>query len=430
MEGQSSDWEEVSGSSVFWILLTLGIAASTLPSARSKLLCGHIFGTSIDPLRSMPWVCLLDAMFDLFIIVEAIRHRMSKAEESEKRAEETTPTEPNLIMVKLVMTILAVLPPTVKILSMRGIPVSQVCAFVFFFAIATSLVVDLWIPSAQKSDPTRTEYVDDKKGQTAIACLGLAAFLAYTGMVISELWIWYNIGCLSSEHSYIFKEINFWVTFACSLGFSMQLLIWVIYFIISSHRFSIPSYPRVFPVFGIFMVFFILTGLAKSPIHEKPSTGRITSPPPWLKQFSYSTSLMFCTAIVSYMAVMLCHALGLLIIRTCGIVQQPSGQDEESGTDQPASAAQFGKPEIAQEQDGAAGSKFGRAMSSVVSVIRSLPTLGRRVDSWLWGFFDLPSAVSLAAFLTIFNLIRTVWYYLVVFDGSGTSTPAWNSVLG
>ncbi|CAH0047246.1 unnamed protein product [Clonostachys solani] len=429
MEGQASDWQEVSGPSVFWILLTLGIAAATLPSTRSKMLGRSMnFGTSIDPLRSMPWVCLADAIFDLIIVGEAIRHHMSKREEKEHRAEQTAHGEPNLIMVKLVMTILAVLPQAIKILSMRGIPVSQICAFVFFFAIATSLIIDLWIPAAEERYPARVGHFDDSKSQPVIACLAL---LIYPCVVISELWTWYNIARLSSfEQSASLKDLNSWVTLACCLGLLMQLAVSAIYFCISSQRFAISKYPRIVPLFGIFIFFAILKGVAESPIEEKGSTARIIPVPLWLKRGSYSTSLMFCAAIVSNITAVLIHAFGMLIAGKRGTVQQPSGQDIESATDQPAPTAQLSESEKPQEQDGNDGSKVRWAISSVVSGIRCLPTLGHRIDRWLWSLFILPSAVSFFASLTIFNLIRTVLYYLVVFDGGGTSSPTWNSVLG
>ncbi|CAG9947165.1 unnamed protein product [Clonostachys rosea f. rosea IK726] len=430
MEGQASSWQEVSGPSVFWILLTLGIAAATLPSTRSKITGPSIkVGASIDPLRSMPWVCFLDGIFDLIVVGRTIQYHMSKGEEDAQREEQIAHGEPNLILVKLAMTLLAVLPQTIKILSMRGIPVSQICACAFFFAITTSLIIDLWGPAAEKPYLGKTVKIDERKVKSVTICLAL---LIHTCVVISELWIWYNIACLLSfEPPASVKNLSFWVNFACWLGLFLQLVVSAIYFCISSHRFAISKYPRIVPLLGIFGFFFTLKGIAESPIEEKVSSTRHIPPMPLcLKRASYSTSLIYCAASVSAITAVLIHALGMLIARKKGMVQQPSGQDVESGTDQPASTAESRESTRRQEQDGDDGSKVRRAISSIVSGIRCLSTLGLRIDQWLWDLFILPSTLSFFASWTIFNLIRTVLYYLVVFDGSGTSSPSWNSVLG
>ncbi|CAG9983054.1 unnamed protein product [Clonostachys byssicola] len=430
MEGQESGWQEVSGPSVFWILLTLSIAAATLPSTRTKIMGPSIrVGASIDPLRAMPWVCFLDAIFDLLIVGRTIQYHMSKREKDEQREEQTAHGEPNLIMVKLAMTLLAVLPQTVKILSMRGILVSQICACGFFFAIATSLIMDLWDPAAEKPYPGKPVRIGESKVMSVIICL---AILIWAGVATSELWIWYNIACLSSfEPSASVKNLISWVDLACGLGLFLQMVVSAIYFCISKHRFAISKYPRIVPLLGIVGFFFTLKGITKLPIEEKTSSTRhITPMPIWAKRASYSTSLIYCAALVSAITAVLIHALGMLIARKRGTVQQPSGQDVESGTDQPASAAESSELARPPEQDGNDGSMVRRAISYIVSGIRCLSTLGLRIDQWLWDLFTLPSLLSFFASWTIFNLIRTVLYYLVVFDGSGTSSPSWNSVLG
>lgn len=430
MDDQASSWQEVNGPSVFWILLTLSIAAATLPSTRSKIMGPSIkVGASIDPLRAMPWVCFLDAIYDLIILGQTIHYNMFKSEEDDQREEQAAQGEPNLIMVKLAMTFLAVLPQAIKILSMRGIPVSQLCASVFFLAITTSLIMDIWDPTAEKPCPGKPIQVDMRKFKYMIVCL---AVLIHTGVVISELWIWYNIAyLLSFEPSANVKNLTNWVGLACWLGLFLQLVVSAIYFCISSHRFAISKYPRMVPLLGIFGFLFTLRGIANVPIEERsPSTRHITPMPLWLKRAGYCTSLIYSAAIVSAIAAVLIHALGMLIARKRGTIQQPSGQDVESGTDQSASTAELSESARPQEQDGDDGSKVRRVISSIVTGIQSLSTLGLRIDQWLWDLFILPSTLSFFASWTIFNLIRTVLYYLVVFDGSGTSSPSWNSVLG
>ncbi|CAH0027581.1 unnamed protein product [Clonostachys rhizophaga] len=361
MEGQPDGWQEVSGPSVFWILLTLSIAAATLPSTRSKITGPYMkVGTSIDPLRSMSLVWLIDAILDLVILGRTIHCHISKSEEDEQREEQTAHGEPNLIMVKLAMTLLAVLPQTIKILSMHGILFSQICAFVYFLAITTSLIIDLWIPCSEVPDPGRAVHIDDIKVHPVIACLAL---LLYAGVVISELWIWYEIARLSSfEAPASVKNLNSWVTLAYGLGLLVQLVVSAIYFCISSHRFAISKYPRIVPLLGILGFFFTLKGIAGSPIEEKvSSTGHIPPIPLCLERESYSLSLIFYAAIASNITALLIHAIGMLIARKRSTAQQPGDQDVESGTDQPGSTAQSSESARPQEQDGDDGSKMRRA---------------------------------------------------------------------
>jgi hypothetical protein len=56
--------------------------------------------------------------------------------------------------------------------------------------------------------------------------------------------------------------------------------------------------------------------------------------------------------------------------------------------------------------------------------------IGAVMDRWVERVLTARSAASLTIMLAVFNLITTIVYYLVCFDGTGTENPSWTSVLG
>jgi hypothetical protein len=84
------------------------------------------------------------------------------------------------------------------------------------------------------------------------------------------------------------------------------------------------------------------------------------------------------------------------------------------------------------EQRGTEGTKEDGKEAEESSVPKGnlLGRVGVVVDRWAVQCLTLHSTASYSITLTVFNLITTVMYYLVYFDGTGTVNPGWTSVLG
>ncbi|KAK9774283.1 hypothetical protein SCAR479_09147 [Seiridium cardinale] len=121
---------------------------------------------------------------DLIALVRAMRSEISEPVTDRHAGCRERPEHTNITM-KLVISAITALPQTIKVLSMRGIPVMQRCASAFFFATTTRLLIEL---GGWETD----EYYP---GATAVRAIGL---LIYNGQAVLESLIWYNISLSAS----------------------------------------------------------------------------------------------------------------------------------------------------------------------------------------------------------------------------------------
>ncbi|KAK6080209.1 hypothetical protein SCUP515_03634 [Seiridium cupressi] len=176
--------QQVGGQSTFWVLVSLAIAAVSQPSTSSRRAWRNLFGGNIDLMRSIPGFCLYDGIVDIIALVRAMRSEISEPVTDRPAGRRERP-EHKIITMKLGIFAIAVLPQTVKVLSMRGIPVTQICASAFFFAMTTRLLIEF---GGWETD----EYYP---GATAVRVIGL---LIYIGQAVLEILIWYNISLSAS----------------------------------------------------------------------------------------------------------------------------------------------------------------------------------------------------------------------------------------
>lgn len=405
MANDSKSPDEVGGPAAFWILASVALAAVAQPSTGRKKETA-LFGGNIDLMRCIPAVCIVDIIFDLVILGKAISRLFSTSELS-RHPRRTLPNAA-VVVVRLALTTFAVLPQIIKVFSLKGVPATQICAFIFFLATITSLIIELL-----GFGPETTGAASENKDDLANRIVPMALFL----QVPFECWIWHNIGySLDMKLSTDVESICAWSTSSCILAMAVQILIWMMYVVIR-RRLDISASPYVIPLRGFYLLLVVLRA-ARKPVMAEESKEVKNLTPFTSDSFSYTISLMVVTMLVSITISKVFGGMGKLIILSWGHRslenELPSTTSIQCTTDQ----------ENNKEEDESSEPPPKGLLATWMGRIGVFP------DRLVVHGLTLHSEVSVNISLTIFNLITTIFYYLVYFDGTGTENPSWTSVLG
>ncbi|KAF5977273.1 hypothetical protein FCOIX_6540 [Fusarium coicis] len=407
MSRDSQSQAEVTGPTAFWILASLASAAAAQPSG-SRRRDNDIFGGNVDIVRSIPAVCLIDSIFDLCVLAGGIS-RIISSHNSTQRTRHNSPKAIGLV-IRSALTIFSVLPQTIKVFSLQGVPATQICAFIFFFATITKLLVSIcgW-------EPERIRPENDDS-------ISIGIFLALLFSVLQapfELWIWFNI---SRQASFILSSdlVNLcdWVAIFVSCSMALQVVIWIAY-LVARQRLDLSRSLYIVPMGGFYLVMVVL-GLARQPSERNSSQATIKPPPRWLDLFNYSSGLFICTGIVSIAIAKLLESVGTLIAL---LLSRGGWEDEQSG-ESVQSSESTSSEDTSEEQDETSSQSFAGYSGAWLGRIGAVP------DRLVVRGLTLNTTASKGIALTVFNLITTVFYYLIYFDGTGTVNPSWTSVLG
>ncbi|KAH7212144.1 hypothetical protein DER44DRAFT_212501 [Fusarium oxysporum] len=402
MSSESQPTAEVTGPTAFWILASLASAAAAQPSGNRKR-DNDLFGGNVDIVRSIPAVCLIDSIFDLFVLAGGISRFLS-SHNSTQQTRRNSPKATGLV-IRLALTIFTVLPQTIKVFSLQGVPATQICAFIFFFANITKLLVSIcgWEPEG---------ILQEKDDSTSIDVL-----LSSVLQAPFEFWIWFNISRQASfKLSTEVENLCEWAAMVVTFSMVLQVVIWIAY-LVARRRLDLSRSLYIVPMRGFYLVMVVL-GLARQPSARTPSQATIKPPPRWMDVFNYSSGLIICTAIVSIAIAKLLESIGTLL---AFLLSRGSLEDEQSGQ----SEVQFTSGEdTAEEQDETREQMFAGHPGAWLGRIGVAP------DQLVMRGLTLNTTASTSITLTLFNFITTVFYYLVYFDGAGTENPSWTSVLG
>ncbi|EXL92356.1 hypothetical protein NOF04DRAFT_15996 [Fusarium oxysporum II5] len=402
MSSESQPTAEVTGPTAFWILASLASAAAAQPSGNRKR-DNDLFGGNVDIVRSIPAVCLIDSIFDLFVLAGGISRFLS-SHNSTQQTRRNSPKATGLV-IRLALTIFTVLPQTIKVFSLQGVPATQICAFIFFFANITKLLVSIcgWEPEG---------ILQEKDDSTSIDVL-----LSSVLQAPFEFWIWFNISRQASfKLSTEVENLCEWAAMVVTFSMVLQVVIWIAY-LVARRRLDLSRSLYIVPMRGFYLVMVVL-GLARQPSARTPSQATIKPPPRWMDVFNYSSGLIICTAIVSIAIAKLLESIGTLL---AFLLSRGSLEDEQSGQ----SEVQFTSGEdTAEEQDETREQMFAGHPEAWLGRIGVAP------DQLVMRGLTLNTTASTSITLTLFNFITTVFYYLVYFDGTGTENPSWTSVLG
>ena len=424
--------DEVSGQAAFWILASLAAAAVVLPSISSRNNSRDLFGGNIDLVRCIPGVSLVDGIMDsIFLCVSAYRAFNSPEPAKPKR-------NATVIAAKLVLAIFTVFPQIIKAFSLKGVPATQFCAFTFFFAFITRLLIDLC--GLDWEEP----YTPPENDDTSDIVVLLSVFFQSP----FEFWIWYNISSSVSNYKLSdgFSDFVTITSLFCACAIMLQGLIWLA-FVITRRRLDISATPHVVPI-RLFWLVIMALSLTERQTRRKPSKSNSGVPPPpnFMETFTQTITLMLLAALSS---IVLAKVLDV-VSKFISIVRS---KDASTQTDVRSSDGREGTKEDGEEPEESAAApkdsslrRWGLAVdrwavqslamqstgkeSSSVPKGSVLGRLGVVVDRWAVQCITLHSTASYSITLTVFNLITTVMYYLVYFDGTGTVNPGWTSVLG
>ncbi|EXM19888.1 hypothetical protein V3481_003374 [Fusarium oxysporum f. sp. vasinfectum] len=402
MSSESQPTAEVTGPTAFWILASLASAAAAQPSGNRKR-DNDLFGGNVDIVRSIPAVCLIDSIFDLFVLAGGISRFLS-SHNSTQQTRRNSPKATGLV-IRLALTIFTVLPQTIKVFSLQGVPATQICAFIFFFANITKLLVSIcgWEPEG---------ILQEKDDSTSIDVL-----LSSVLQAPFEFWIWFNISRQASfKLSTELENLCEWAAMVVTFSMVLQVVIWIAY-LVARRRLDLSRSLYIVPMRGFYLVMVVL-GLARQPSVRNPSQATIKPPPRWMDVFNYSSGLIICTAIVSIAIAKLLESIGTLLAL---LLSRDSSEDEQSGQSEVQSTS---GEDTAEEQDETREQMFAGHPGAWLGRIGVAP------DQLVVRGLTLNTTASTSITLTLFNLITTVFYYLVYFDGTGTENPSWTSVLG
>lgn len=438
----TSSTQEVTGQSAFWVLITLAVAAVCQPT--HTRIDSVIFGGSISLTRAFPSVCLWDGISDACTLYKAIHER--RATRGQDVVPVTRPTPPpderisvrltpNVVMVKLLVAFVGVLPQTIKIFSMRGIPWTQFAAAIFFFASTLRLIVELSGLENNRYDLFKKNEVTERG--TPVSFL---AYLVLIGQCCSWVWIWYNIGFVInidlSGHTYL-RAGEFLIEYVFIITMIAQFVV-TFRGIVMNLNHSEPEAPQLDSAVGLVLIssFKCLT--------TSPADGLNASTfDKGIAKFWGLTSGVLLIFYSTLLGLLLCSLLDFLGRK---IAERSSGQDlilereevttsesrerEEAPTGRMADAATQNEPE-----SGIANRCLGQRiraalMRLICLVVYIIHIINAGLDRPLMAFIRMNSAASNIVAFTIVNLVITVCYYLVRFDGTGTTSPAWTSVLG
>ncbi|EWZ01244.1 hypothetical protein FOYG_00909 [Fusarium oxysporum NRRL 32931] len=402
MSSESQPTAEVTGPTAFWILASLASAAAAQPSGNRKR-DNDLFGGNVDIVRSIPAVCLIDSIFDLFVLAGGISRFLS-SHNSTRQTRRNSPKATGLV-IRLALTIFTVLPQTIKVFSLQGVPATQICAFIFFFANITKLLVSIcgWEPEGT---------LQEKDDSTSIDIL-----LSSVLQAPFEFWIWFNISRQASfKLSTELENLCEWAAMVVTFSMVLQVVIWIAY-LVARRRLDLSRSLYIVPMRGFYLLMVVL-GLARQPSARNPSQATIKPPPRWMDVFNYSSGLIICTAIVSIAIAKLLESIGTLLAL---LLSRDSSEDEQSGQSEVQSTS---GDDTAEEQDETREQMFAGHPGAWLGRIGVAP------DQLVVRGLTLNTTASTSITLTLFNLITTVFYYLVYFDGTGTENPSWTSVLG
>ncbi|CAJ0551402.1 Ff.00g113320.m01.CDS01 [Fusarium sp. VM40] len=397
--------EEVSGQAAFWILLSLATAAIAQPTRSWRRKERDLFGGHVDLARCIPTVCFIDAVCDLIFLGISARRSLSTSDSAPAR--QRILPKASALIVKLALSVFTVLPQTIKVFSLKGVPGTQTCAFLFFLAFTTKLLVDI-CGLEEEEEENEADSVETK--DDSLDGIVLAAVLLQTPF---EVWIWCNIsnsGSLQAPHD--LAAFCTWSASCCVIIMVLQIIIWIMYVLVRQ-RFDVTGSPHVVPMRGLYILLLVL-GVAKSGPEAEKSTSTIVPPPDSVRNFTHGLSLMSLTGILS-LAVTKVLDFGIRALLSEKTQPTVPTLDTQSTINEDSTV---------RSEEETFPSPPNRLPISWVGKI------GTVMDRWVERILTARSAATVTMMLAVFNLITTIVYYLVCFDGTGTENPSWTSVLG
>lgn len=176
--------QQASGQSIFWAMAAIVLNAMLQPSFTGYVWSGDSFIDLLWPHRSSPFVCLVDAAADIWIIVQSVWKL-----DADYRNDE--PAKPTAVAIRIAIFVLGVVPQAIKLFSMRGVPATQAIAAGFLFSSLVSMARTLRIDGGYH-DLSRLidrSNLDGRSFPPKVVTFVLGWAAHATGMFLTWYWI-------------------------------------------------------------------------------------------------------------------------------------------------------------------------------------------------------------------------------------------------
>jgi hypothetical protein len=174
--------QPASGWSIFWALLAIVSNAMLQPSFTGYLFHGNAFAGSLWPHRSSPFVCLVDAVADIYMSLQAVkRHAVGHANDGSLPRRNGT-------LSRIALFGLGVVPQAIKLFSMQGIAVTQAIAAMFLLSSTVSLLRSLIVDDPESD----AQILLQDLGEIGFLKIGTVMF-GWLPHAIAVYLLWYGL---------------------------------------------------------------------------------------------------------------------------------------------------------------------------------------------------------------------------------------------
>ncbi|KAH8899102.1 hypothetical protein GQ53DRAFT_817303 [Thozetella sp. PMI_491] len=307
-----TDDQQASGQSLFWALVAIVFNAMQQPSFCGYLWGGDAFETTAWPHRSSPTVCILDAVAEAWILVDKRRNP-----ESDHYATLTI-AKPTVITTRLSIFAVAVLPQAIKLFSMKGIPVTQALAAVYFTASLVSMVRGTFIEAPHADLSKLKDRIKTSKRRWHPETL--AGFLSWVPHCIGLLLTWYHISTKATiTTTELVHNLVAWITAITTIAFAAYFLQHIIIMLMGMKP-PIPRYPII--ILALVTSNFGIDDLMKAPSQRRAKQG---------DRLRFATTLLLDVFLCSYVIAHLLEILAKSLLSWTARITQPVGIENEQG---------------------------------------------------------------------------------------------------
>ncbi|KAK4551989.1 hypothetical protein LTR86_010781 [Recurvomyces mirabilis] len=279
---------QASGRSIFWAMASIALNAMLQPSFTGYLWSGDTFKDSLWPHRSSPFVCLLDAVADIWIMIEKVR-KPELYDEDE----------------------------IIKLFSSTGIPITQAVAAVFVFATITSMIRTSCSAAPMSDIVCLAERALKKKAPEEMGSddRDLPSFgemICWAGTiphVLALICIWENIFKITHIHSSSADINNLlqWASFLTSITCAIYALLHTAC-VLATGKWYLPRSGPLF-VFGLY------TPVMLSKLLEHPDSSRRQMKGERINYWVQILSFLFHAAALSYVVALVLELLAKGLLR-------------------------------------------------------------------------------------------------------------------
>ena len=438
--------QPATGQSIFWALIALALNAMTQKSSLgsafddefTEWLGEGIASWPLDPRRSSPLICAGDIIYEVFMLIYTTRRQESQSgslcadqlpspvstEQNQQSVGEEQAKfkwSPALTM-KTVLFGLGVLPQALKLFSMRGIIGIQLCAGAFLTASV------LRVFNAPSKVSIRTSSKERRPPDTIQKIAALIAFLVSILHFGGFAWIYYSISKGLSLHP---GNSTQWVLLFGSLTSSVYSIVAMLIFLFNFlYRRSLPFH-AVLPIFVSQVI-----NPASFTIKEGSNKSSLPAPPSWMRHFNRGSALLVVVIAGSLLLSGLSATCGELAARMARIIHD---RQQQATSADPMEAERAASMDIADAERNVSleiidtRSKGDGGASTMARIRIRVSHAAWAVEhhgEWLENRAKTIRGTTWTVGYCIFNLVTAVLYCLAAFDGTGTSSPHWTSILG